>query len=538
MRAIVGRFLSRIKPPVIRSNDPQTPFKTRGRHWVLEETRFLLLTRRGPIEIVVKPTYVFAAAFVGLVGAGVIAATTLFIGYKSVEVVSNDTISTAEASVPLTETLTDPIDIGQDFMPLANANEGFDDDVTGQSMLLAYETSMENDLDAKLAPGPDSPAPVMPSGSKTDGEDSQIAATVIGDKGVTSVALQGPFAPSAAAPALAEMAALSAAAPPSPQSAASTPQEITTDVGTDAEAENDVNPEAVAMIGSTAPTATDALMAMLKAPFSSPFKSSIRPWVESDERRPQDDEAGTETVLAPGGAITIALNPGRIAAMEPFAPDSDIPVVTPAVRQLKMLRSMAREVRSIRTHMTGLGIADSYLPPATAWDQQIADTDFASLTMALESHRSALNRVPLKPPMLYFYISSSYGKRKHPVTGQIRQHHGIDLAGTWQEEVHASAPGTIIHAGKMGSFGNVVRIRHAYDITTTYAHLSRILVNKGADVTHGTVIGKMGRTGRVDGAHLHYEIRIGRKSLNPQTFFNIGNRIGIGGALTQISSAD
>ena len=95
MRAVVGRFLSRIKPPVLRSNDPQTPFKTRGRHWVLEETRFLLLTRRGPIEIVVKPTYVFAAAFVGLVGAGVIAATTLFIGYKSVEVVSNDTISTA-----------------------------------------------------------------------------------------------------------------------------------------------------------------------------------------------------------------------------------------------------------------------------------------------------------------------------------------------------------------------------------------------------------------------------------------------------------
>ena len=99
MRAIVGRILSRIKPPVLRSNDPQTPFKTRGRHPLLEETRFLLLTRRGPIEIVVRPTYVFAAAFVGLVGSAVIAATTLFIGYKSVEVVSNDTITTAEASI-------------------------------------------------------------------------------------------------------------------------------------------------------------------------------------------------------------------------------------------------------------------------------------------------------------------------------------------------------------------------------------------------------------------------------------------------------
>ena len=245
-----------------------------------------------------------------------------------------------------------------------------------------------------------------------------------------------------------------------------------------------------------------------------------------------------ETVRAPGGTITIALNPGRTATMVPFAPDSEIPVVTPAVRQLKMLRSMAREVGSIRAHMTGLGIAESYLPPASAWDEQVANADFASLTMALESHRSALNKVPLKPPMLYFYISSKYGKRKHPVTGRIRQHHGIDLAGTWQEEVHASAPGTVIHAGKMGSFGNVVRVRHAYDITTTYAHLSRISVRKGADVTHGTVIGKMGRTGRVDGAHLHYEIRVGRKSLDPQTFFNIGHRIGIGGALTQTSSEE
>ena len=279
-------------------------------------------------------------------------------------------------------------------------------------------------------------------------------------------------------------------------------------------------------------------MAMLKAPFSSPFTSSITPLLAPEKRGQSGEDAQTETIRAPNGTITIALNPGRTATMVPFAPNSEIPVVTPAVRQLKMLRSMAREVGSIRAHMTGLGIAESYLPPASAWDEQVANADFASLTMALESHRSALNKVPLKPPMLYFYISSKYGKRKHPVTGRIRQHHGIDLAGTWQEEVHASAPGTVIHAGKMGSFGNVVRVRHAYDITTTYAHLSRISVRKGADVTHGTVIGKMGRTGRVDGAHLHYEIRVGRKSLDPQTFFNIGNRIGIGGALTQVSSEE
>ena len=131
MRAIVGRILSRIKPPVLRSNDPQTPFKTRGRHPLLEETRFLLLTRRGPRESVVRPTYVFAAAFVGLVGSAVIAATTLFIGYKSVEVVSNDTITTAEASISLEARWM----VARTYAD-GQCNEGFDDDVADQSLLL------------------------------------------------------------------------------------------------------------------------------------------------------------------------------------------------------------------------------------------------------------------------------------------------------------------------------------------------------------------------------------------------------------------
>ncbi len=539
MRTVVGRILSRIKPPVLRSNDPQTPFKTRGRYPFLEETRFLLLTRRGPVEIVVRPSYLIAAAFVGLVGAGVIAATTLFIGYKSVEVVSNDTITTAEASVPL----EDPLDIDQDFMPLVNANEGIDGDGTGQSLQFAFEGTIDDNMEAKLAPAPNSPAPVMPVVSESVDDKNLITTLSPEDGGVTSVVLREPFLTAAASATTTEIATLTEPIPleeirqePIDEGPLSvTSSSVMDDVGRTKDSQSH---EKGALIGSTSPTAADALVAMLKAPFSSPFKNSIEPLVEPRIERPNSVSTKTETVLAPGSAITIALSPGRTATMLPFAPNSEIPVVTPAVRQLKMLRSMAREVKSIRTHITDFGIAASYLPPLVALEQQVNNADFASLTMALESHRSALNKVPLKPPMLYFYISSRYGKRKHPVTGQIRQHHGIDLAGTWQEEVHASAPGTVIYSGKMGSFGNVVRIRHAYDITTTYAHLSRISVRKGTEVTHGTVIGKMGRTGRVDGAHLHYEIRVGRKSLNPQTFFDIGHRIGIGGALTQISSAN
>ncbi|MEK9801567.1 MAG: M23 family metallopeptidase, partial [Alphaproteobacteria bacterium] len=184
------------------------------------------------------------------------------------------------------------------------------------------------------------------------------------------------------------------------------------------------------------------------------------------------------------------------------------------------------------------GIEATYLPQKLDWQSKIEAADIAGLMMSLEAHRSALRKVPLKPPMLYFYISSNYGKRKHPVNGKVRMHHGIDLAGTWQENVRASAPGTVVFAGKMGSFGNVVRIQHDFDITTTYAHLARITTKKGADIMPGTVIGKMGQTGRVDGAHLHYEIRVGRKSLDPQNFFDIGHRIGVGGELMQAAAVN
>lgn len=216
-----------------------------------------------------------------------------------------------------------------------------------------------------------------------------------------------------------------------------------------------------------------------------------------------------------------------------MVPDAggDLPVFGAESRRRKLLRSMAREVRGIRESLIGVGLSETDLPEIGSLQAYIEQADFASLAMAVEDHRSALRKVPLKPPMLYFYISGNYGWRKHPVLKDGRFHHGIDLAGTWQETVHAPAPGTVIFAGRKGSFGKVVQVRHAYGVTTTYAHLAKITVRKGADVVPGAVVGKTGRTGRVAGARLHYEIRLGDKSLDPQLFFDIGHRIGVGGEL-------
>ena len=127
--------------------------------------------------------------------------------------------------------------------------------------------------------------------------------------------------------------------------------------------------------------------------------------------------------------------------------------------------------------------------------------------------------------MDHYYVSSPYGPRKHPVTGKYRMHHGIDLAGTWQENVSVSADGTVVFAGYHGSFGKVIRIQHNYGIKTTYGHLAKIKVKKGDIVTDGQVIGKMGRTGRVAGAHLHYEISVNGKSIDPAKFFKVGRKL-------------
>ena len=139
--------------------------------------------------------------------------------------------------------------------------------------------------------------------------------------------------------------------------------------------------------------------------------------------------------------------------------------------------------------------------------------------------KEALQNIPLKPPMQHYYVSSSYGPRKHPVTGKYRMHHGIDLAGTWQENITVSADGTVVFAGYHGSFGKVIRIKHNYGIMTTYGHLAKINVKRGDLVIEGQVIGKMGRTGKVKGAHLHYEISVNGKSQNPAKYIKIGRNL-------------
>lgn len=111
-------------------------------------------------------------------------------------------------------------------------------------------------------------------------------------------------------------------------------------------------------------------------------------------------------------------------------------------------------------------------------------------------------------------ITSGYGTRKHPISGEKHFHTGIDIGGTESSPIYAVADGKVESVGSDPDYGNTVVIDHGV-YETMYAHLSQIDVEAGDRVSAGDVIGKMGSTGVSTGPHLHFEIRIEGEHINP-----------------------
>lgn len=135
----------------------------------------------------------------------------------------------------------------------------------------------------------------------------------------------------------------------------------------------------------------------------------------------------------------------------------------------------------------------------------------------LEEREKVFSKIPsIWPLKVGGYITSDYGWRRHPFNRRrMEWHRGIDIAAWPGAPVIATAEGTVIFAGWRAGYGLTVIIRHEYGFETHYAHLSRIRTRVGKKVKRGTVVGYVGRTGLTTGYHLHYEIRIGLKDVNP-----------------------
>jgi murein DD-endopeptidase MepM/ murein hydrolase activator NlpD len=217
-----------------------------------------------------------------------------------------------------------------------------------------------------------------------------------------------------------------------------------------------------------------------------------------------------------------------------------VPYVAPRTKKLKIInftKKLDQEIlqlvnvfKSLRLQPDEINLAEieSFLKPGVESfsidnDQLI---DHTSLRFQfIEELKNAIIFLPLKPPMQYYYVSSPYGYRIHPKTKLKQMHYGIDMAGTWQEEVRAPADGFIVSAGRNGSFGKSIKIMHKHGVSTIYGHLHKLTVKKGSFVSQGDIIGKMGSTGRAVGAHLHYEIKVNNKPVNPYNFISIGREL-------------
>jgi murein DD-endopeptidase MepM/ murein hydrolase activator NlpD len=124
-----------------------------------------------------------------------------------------------------------------------------------------------------------------------------------------------------------------------------------------------------------------------------------------------------------------------------------------------------------------------------------------------------------KPVRTNASFTSAFGVRSDPFRGAAAMHPGIDLAGPLGTPIYATAEGTVLRSGwNSGGYGNLIEIEHGRGITTRFGHLSAILVHAGEHITRGQLIGRMGSTGRSTGSHLHYEVRIDGRAVNPIPF--------------------
>jgi len=124
-----------------------------------------------------------------------------------------------------------------------------------------------------------------------------------------------------------------------------------------------------------------------------------------------------------------------------------------------------------------------------------------------------------KPVRTDVSFTSGFGVRSDPFHAGAAMHPGIDLAGAIGTLIYATADGTVLRAGwNSGGYGNLIEIDHGRGITTRFGHLSAILVHEGDRIIRGQLIGRMGSTGRSTGSHLHYEVRIDNRPVNPIPF--------------------
>ena len=576
---------ARFAPEVRRGNQPNMPIITANKIWFLRENQFLVFTRGGPVEVTLKPSLVLTGILVCMAGVAAIFYSTIIASYSAIEVMREETIKTAQATTnpkggatfskdnaaagPLKWFDYNPTSV-EDSNPPAIAGKTTQipsliiGRITAQPAVTTPQTPQISP-DAKIVE--DDTMPMIIQGGKrvtlANNAASANSQIIVDENNIASKPKANDPSSSKITPITAETSLANQKVNEQTQKKIKTTDSEKslinkidtkqTDIKETGPDQNLVTAASNPSIGNDAEPADIASRAQeLTIAFLPNFTSAPKDQKPAQIQQDKNNGNAVDEVRFSPQSPKLLEQPAATTAALPAAPDMAqadglltgfftqrqgpvLPLVTEAARTKKMLLALEQEIEYIRTTVTGLGISAEALPSQIQLATAAKDDDFKTMMVNLAEHRAVLRKIPFKPPMLYFYISSDYGNRKHPKTGKVSFHHGVDLAGTWQENVRVTAPGTVIYAGTEGSFGKVVRVQHDFGIVTTYAHLARITVRLGDYIGENHVIGKMGNTGRSAGAHLHYEVRVNDKSIDPVKFMTVGREISVAGELQQSS---
>lgn len=175
------------------------------------------------------------------------------------------------------------------------------------------------------------------------------------------------------------------------------------------------------------------------------------------------------------------------------------------------------------------GVGGPYEPPKDEEQTYSLLNDANMVMSAFERFRVAREIAELapvnRPISSSARISSNFGNRKDPFLKRSAFHAGMDFAATTGTSVLSAGPGKIIFAGRKGGYGKVIEVEHIGGFTTRYAHLSAFVGKVGQRVDTGTVIAKVGSTGRSTGPHLHFEVRKNGQPVNPAKFLQVGKEL-------------
>ena len=222
-------------------------------------------------------------------------------------------------------------------------------------------------------------------------------------------------------------------------------------------------------------------------------------------------------------------------------------------QSLDQARSLDDQIQTLRKQMAdllkvlNLKNSDPVIPPPPAADGKGAapvapapqklstlQEDLERTTSAAKTLQAKMvpiidrwNHTPSIPPTAG-YLSSGFGIRLNPFSrrnesdeGLLGYHTGIDISNQENTPIQATADGEVVQAGWMDRYGNGVVVSHTDELETLYAHMARVRVKTGQMVSRGDILGDMGRTGNATGVHLHYEVRLNGRPVNPMPYMRL-----------------